>query len=628
MRISSASSSVTSSVDERVLLKNSLYFELLFLMNLQPVLLDLHKLLFFALPDGLLGTLIRCQKEMPKIQTACLGENRDELDLALNKAALIRSEMLDHCLTFFSEEISSLFTIPVNFYPLRQALKDLEKELAHALTACWQNHAVQGHIKGNLERFLRDFEVCKCLIEKRVGHFKEMSEEALSLIHKEQMEKQGYVKVYAILSDLSFFSAPQHIDPLQMAIYLSCLVNIDNVIPHLIQTKQQYIDTCIMEGVETFGKDFPKILQLQKACLVHQLWIRVLDATENRSGNERGGWRYTYLVMQTLRSEKLTFYHHSFSKNGALVYAALSRVQPQTTIAQLEEVLNRLESNIEKKENALRCYTWEKAVCSFALLTLTKNVFFSLGKEMFIAAENAAPGTRLDEPYLLAFSHLAGGMILGGQIYLSPTVAGPALLLHAIAQALLSDTKQLKHYGKTLFGLTEDRVFEHYSSLLIASSFAVSFLTFQSEGIAKPTFQLGCSFFASHYIVKIIDHFYPAKDSNGSIKLISALAANALGFYLGKLAWQAAEDFAFDHFSNESLIFDDKLCHQFQKKCLKEAFKELGLDMGTPLSDIKAVYRSRSLEIHPDKNRGVDPLLFERLAISWKRIQEILIDKK
>jgi curved DNA-binding protein CbpA len=41
-----------------------------------------------------------------------------------------------------------------------------------------------------------------------------------------------------------------------------------------------------------------------------------------------------------------------------------------------------------------------------------------------------------------------------------------------------------------------------------------------------------------------------------------------------------------------------------------------------PLDEIKQQYRSLSLELHPDKNPGIDPLEFKRLAAAFKKLSD------
>ncbi len=587
MRIGQAPAPSPVLADEATLFKNSLYYETLLLLNLQPVLVDSLQYLFFAIPEGSFQTLTDYQKHIQHL-------SKYDPDFALKKAASIRSLLLSNLKELFSKA-------------KLEGLEEIEEELDRVLTDCWSGTSFGSNIKEQLSTILDSWSAYKESVDNEL--------QSLPDQHQQLMDEEDYTKIYAricriflLLGKNSCYQTAEN-----AAIYLYTNFDHESLITDLIRTETLLIDHRLKSGKESLGEEFPRAYSLQRGCLVHEQWLRALAEIE-KVPDDRESWSFCHKIMTTLRFDKIAFYHQLYTKNEMITLAALVRTHAKTTLDESEAALKKLEEAIDEKESTLKCYSWEKATANFLLLSITRNVFFSLGKEFFIAAERNAPGTKLEEPFLTCFSYLAGGAILGAQVYASPAMAGPALILHSLTQAVLSDAKRLKQ----LSHLPEETIFRNYSSILIGSSMAISLLTTRSQGLIRFGFQLSCSQGISHYTIKALDY---SNQKNPTVRIISSIASNTVGFYLASLLWQAGEDFAFEHFSDDTLLLDDALCTKFQRKCLHEAYRELCVEGETPLAEIKKHYRGEARLLHPDKNPHIDPLHFKRLGAAMKVVE-------
>lgn len=623
------------------LYKNCIHFELLIVLNFANALKSLQKELFFAQNIDHLSVL---NAEIQWVKETLNSGNHEKLGEVLQKTESLRILLIQEAHAILGEKTQRLFDDSFALFfitPCNQAkdkICQIEKELSTTLFNCWQNRRVPEDIKKLVGEFLQIIEELKEQLKEMKIPFETMSDEDIDNFHAERMELEDYAKCYQVMNDLSLLlgepTDPLWKSPKRVLGYISLLVKPDAWLKSLEQSRNTFRETLETIQREIYGKNFTAVMRWQKLSIIQDTWLRTLQQLRTNTLKEHDAeksFRYTCMIMRALSTEKLQFYQHFFSNGQSLTCASLKKLtlQKKVSLENLKEEVQRKEEKIDQEEVALKCYSWKLACFGFSWTAITDNIFFRLGKEFFLMSERISPGVKLQEPFLSGFSYLAGGAVLGSRIYFSPTVAGPALVIHALAQAYLSDVKRVNTYGNA-FSLTEEQTLQAHSKLMLASTFGVSTLMFGTSNIFQLGVSFGSSAITSHYAEKTFKRYCnpplkpgtPPSPAHGTTRLMVAIGANTLGFMLGNYAWSIGSDLYFDHFSNESILFNDELCNKFKKKCLAQAYEELGASENTPFSEMKSLYYQQSLNMHPDKTQEINADAFERINSAWTIIKK------
>ncbi len=571
--------------------------ELLVIKNLFPILNELHTKLFFAQPDGLYKTLISGSRRVSEASSKKIYDPS------------FPHEMIAHLRKLFSSEISRMFRAPPNFSSLRGDLDFLSE---------------MEDVEEALESLKSHFKELTDQIDSNLDIYKSKTDAQIDELHKALAEDKDYLEILSQLEAIALFvGRPNGLKTdKQTACYLYYTFEPSLLIEHLILTKIYLIKALVENGQEAFGEDYPEVLRLQTLIIAQELWRNTLHRIAKDVKEDKGSLRYSYTIIKALRQDKLAFYQGFYKSREKITCAAIAKIRGNTTLARLQQTTRSERHLIDKFESDLKCYSWDQAVLSGLWLNVTGNIFFTLGEELAKGVKMTAPELLLGEH----FSHLAGSLLLAGQIYLSPTVAGGAIAAHAAAQGLIGDSSRMTHYASKFTPITEDRIYQQYPNVLYGSSILVSValqsLTSYNESLLKIACQIAGSASLSHYSGKLVDRYSNKKSQSYPLtRLTTALFAHTLGSTFGSSVWQTGADLHFERYSDKPILLDAELCPKFPTKCLKEAFQDFCVEEGTPFKEISKLYRRYAIELHPDKHPEIDPIEFKRLGIAWNLIR-------
>lgn len=295
-----------------------------------------------------------------------------------------------------------------------------------------------------------------------------------------------------------------------------------------------------------FGPAFKKMYRLEKLYFIHQRWKAAL--------NQR----------QFTSKEKREFYCFHFQKSAEFRPELLTRLQERKGKGDFQAEIDQIEEEIRQKEHR----SWD-----FAGRFVTDNLFYQIGQDLFSAGEKLLP---LQEPYRTIGHSLAGCLSFGYRLTLSSL---DLLVLQSLIQVTLSEPDILLTLGRAL-DHREDLLLQNYPHLIMLSTLAL----LPSHYLMIGGCLLGTQYLASHFI------------KSSPYKNTLLFGSNLLALYLGEKLYRTL--FA----PTETLLFNQQLCAQNERQCLKEAYQVFGVEEDASFEQIKERYHEIARLNHPDKN--------------------------
>lgn len=302
-----------------------------------------------------------------------------------------------------------------------------------------------------------------------------------------------------------------------------------------------------------FGASFARLCRLGKVHLIHRRWKEALNGKEGFS-----------------RQEKREFYRHHFQGNFQL----LNLLEEKKDLKKENDLL---EEEIRQMQSALKKGSWMDLI--------TDNLFFQLGKGVFLAGEKVLP---MEEPYRTAFSTLAGLSSYALRLSLIPA---ELFLLQSLILIVLSEPDLLLALGKAL-GHREEIVLENYPLLLLLTTLGLTPLVDSDVHYLY----IGClagSLILASLGARALQRYIPMK---GALHVASTL----IGLYAGHKLFE--------------FLFA-------QEEELAAAYQAFGVEEGVSFDQIKKLYHQMALKEHPDKSPNGD---FTQLTAAYNLLKEHL----